>query len=268
MTDDARSPSFLLRCRSPRRSAGAARRSRCAVAGRQGACGPRSPARPRTSPPGPFRGSISLNGSAAELPVSGDRDARRRALAAPGRRALRGRPGGLGRWLPHRRRSRTACAATSGRRRPREWTGTRSRGRTSRSRRPETRRRFLSLEDVALTEMSPALERGAWRESRDPQSVRVSAADRRDASTCSSPRASEVGERRDAGHDPPCRAEERPRRSRSRSTTRALLSAAGEGAAVRAATSRCGCKGRLVLRLKGGDVVVPLDLSGHLTDAS
>lgn len=47
----------------------------------------------------------------------------------------------------------------------------------------------------------------------------------------------------------------------------ALLSAAG-GALVGGGDVAVKLIGKLVLRLKGGDVVVPLNLSGHLTDAS
>ena len=47
-----------------------------------------------------------------------------------------------------------------------------------------------------------------------------------------------------------------------------LIAAAGQALVVGRRMSRCASRDRLVLRLKGGDVVVPLDLSGHLTDAS
>jgi LEA14-like dessication related protein len=43
-----------------------------------------------------------------------------------------------------------------------------------------------------------------------------------------------------------------------------LLSAAGK-AAVAGGEAAVRLKGKLVLRLKGGDVAVPLDLSGHLS---
>src|SRR5262249_24353982 len=46
-----------------------------------------------------------------------------------------------------------------------------------------------------------------------------------------------------------------------------LLSAAGK-ALVAGGDVEVHLSGRLVLRLKGGDLVVPLNLNGHLTDAS
>ena len=46
-----------------------------------------------------------------------------------------------------------------------------------------------------------------------------------------------------------------------------LISAAGK-ALLSGGKVAVRLTGRLVVRLKGGDLVVPLNLSGHLTDAS
>ncbi len=214
--------------------------------------------------PGPFKGSLSLNGSAAELPISG-------AVSHAG-----------GRWrLPvvvryvdvpaawtegfrtdtftYRLRGSTGDAAGAA---PREWSGTQSFHDVEVG--GGDAERFLSLQDVRLTEMS-LLSSEAVGELAilNPLGFDLRIAEARYVLFADGEPVGDGATRGMILHAGQRNVLNLPieidHGSLIAAAGQALLS--GGDVAVR-------LTGKLVLRLKGGDVVVPLDLSGHLTDAS
>lgn len=212
--------------------------------------------------PGPFKGSIAINGSAAEMPVAG-------AVTHAG-----------GRFLLHvvvryadvpadwadrfRADGFTYRLRASGGSAPREWTGTRSWKDVEVDGGRDTLAEFLVLDDVALTNVSLlSSEARAQLSVRNPFSFALKIA-RMDYTLFADGR--EVGTGRTQGlilHP-------------SQKNVLALpidvdhgelLSAAG-GALVSGGDVAVKLTGRLVVRLKGGDLSVPIALSGNLSDAS
>ena len=213
-------------------------------------------------PPGPFRGAIALNGSAIELPVSG-------ALSHAG-----------GRWrLPITVRFADVPADWADRFRPdgfsyrlkgsvgtasKEWNGRSAWKEVETDGSREVLSEFLVLDGVRLTQMSLlSSEAVAELAVRNPFSF-----DLKIAETAYTLSADDrvVGEGATRGlllH------------SGQKNTLTLpieidhgeLLSAAGK-ALMAGGHVDVRLTGRLVVRLKGGDLVVPLNLSGHLTDAS
>jgi LEA14-like dessication related protein len=212
--------------------------------------------------PGPFKGSIAINDSASEMPVAG-------AVTHAGGQFLltvvvryADVPAD---WADRfRAEGFTYRLRTSGGSAPREWTGMRSWKDVEVEGGRDTLAEFLVLEDVALTNVSLlSSEARAQLSVRNPFSFALKIA-RMDYTLFADGR--EVGTGRTQGlilHP-------------SQKNVLALpidvdhgelLSAAG-GALVSGGDVAVKLTGRLVVRLKGGDLVVPIGLSGNLSGAS
>ncbi len=214
-------------------------------------------------PPGPFRGSLTLNGSAAELPVEGTvalvgsrwrlpvviRYAELPAAWTEGFRTD---------TFSYRLRGTSGAAGAT----PREWAGTQSfhdvefEGGDA--------EKFLSLRNVRLTEMSLLSSEAVGDLAiLNPLGFDVRIAEARYVLFAEGEQVGDGAARGMILHAGQRNVLELPIEIDHGS----LLAAAGQ-ALVSGGDVAVRLKGRLVLRLKGGDVVVPLDLSGHLTDAS
>ena len=223
----------------------------------------RSPARrrPRATISGPAAdlaaGALpglasTLNGSAAELPVSGTVEHAGGRWRLPVVVQYADVPADWAERLPPRHVHATASAARPAPRvAPREWTGTQSlegrRGRTA-----ETPEKFLVPRDVA-PDRDARCSRARRGRARGPQSARVSTSGSPRPTTSSSPTGSRSATGATQGmilHA----AQKNVLHASDRDRPRVAPRGGGAGAAFPAATSRCGCKGRLVVRLKGGDV--------------
>ena len=145
---------------------------------------------------------------------------------------------------------------------PREWTGTRRWKEVELEGPRDAAAEFLTLDDVALTDVS-LLSSEASAQVSVAQSVRLSAEDRLDGVHALRRRPG-GGSGTDAGHDPPRRAEERARAPDRRRPRRAPRR--GRRSRGLRRRRRGALQGKLVVRLKGGDVTVPLALSGHLSE--
>jgi LEA14-like dessication related protein len=211
--------------------------------------------------PGPFRGAVSVNGSPAELPISGvvtHADGKFR-LAAPVRFA--DLPAA---WTEGFRTDTFTyrVRGASGGQPPREWTGTQAFGDVEVS--GEDSERFLALKNVRLTEMSLTSSEGVGELMIvNPLGFDVRIAD---MDYVLFAEGEPVGEGSARGLI--------LRGGRKNTLTlpigidhASLISAAGR-ALVAGGDVAVRLKGRIVLRLKGGDVAVPLDLSGNLTGGS
>lgn len=209
--------------------------------------------------PGPFKGTIAINGSAAELPLSGTvvRDGDRWRLPAvvaytdvPADWADRFQPDGF----TYRLR------AASGR----EWAGTRSWKDVELAGDRDAMASYVALDDVTLTQMSLlSSEARAQVTVRNPFAFPLKIASTEYVLYANG---REVGSGQTQGmilH---------PRQKNVLAlpidVDHADLLAAAGGALVSGGDVAVRLKGRLVVRLKGGDVIVPLALSGNLSDAS
>lgn len=211
--------------------------------------------------PGLFRGSIAINGSASELPVAGPvtHSGGRWILAVslrfadvPEDWADRFRPDGF----TYRLRSTGAA--------PREWTGTRSWKDVELEGSRDALAGFLILDDVALTDVSLlSSEATAQLSVRNPFAFALKIAST-DYVLFADGREIGSGSARGLLLHP---AQKNVLRLPIDVDHAAFLSAAG-GALVSGGDVAAKLTGRLVVRLKGGDVVVPLALSGNLSDAS
>jgi LEA14-like dessication related protein len=211
--------------------------------------------------PGPFRGAISINGSAAEIPVAGTVShagglwtlpVTVRFADVPEDWADRFKPGGF----TYRLRSTGAS--------PREWTGARSWKDVELEGSRDALAGFLVLDDVALTDVSLlSSEATAQLSVRNPFAfaLKIAAAD---YVLFADGREIGSGSARGLLLHP---AQKNVLRLPIDVDHAAFLSAAG-GALVSGGDVAAQLKGKLVVRLKGGDVVVPLALSGNLSDAS
>ncbi len=210
---------------------------------------------------GPFRGSLAINGSSAELPVSGT------VTHADGRWRLpvvvryADVPAA---WMDGFRtdtftyRLRGAVAGGP----PREWAGTQP------LRDVEVAGgdadRFLSLEHVRLTEMSLLSSEAVGDLAiLNPLGFDLRIAEARYVLFAEGEPVGDGAARGMILH-----AGQRNRLSLPIEIDHASLLAAAGQALVAGGDVAVRLKGQLILRLKGGDLVVPLDLSGRLTDAS
>jgi LEA14-like dessication related protein len=210
--------------------------------------------------PGPFQGSISINGSAAELPVSGTvaHAGERWVLPVtvrfsdvPGDWADRFRPEGF----TYRLRSTAA---------PREWTGSRGWKDVELEGSRDTMSEFVALDDVSLTNVSLLSSEAQARASvRNPFAFDLKIASTEYVLFADG---REVGDGQTQGmilHAGQKNALTLP----IEVDHAALLGAAG-GALVSGGEVAVRLQGKLVVRLKGGDVVVPLSLAGKLSGGS
>lgn len=212
--------------------------------------------------PGPFRGGIALNGSPSEMPLAG-------TVSHAG-----------GRWqLPVTVRYADVPAAWADRfspqtftyrlkggagGAPREWNGTGAWKDVEIEGDRDVLSHFLALEDVRLTELSLlSSEAQARLAIRNPFAFDLKIAE---TAYTLSVEGRVVGEGATRGlilHAAHRNVLELP----IEVDHGELLSAAGT-ALLAGGDVEVRLRGRLVVRLKGGDLVVPLNLSGRLTDAS
>lgn len=211
--------------------------------------------------PGPFKGSIAINGSASELPVAGTvTHAGGQFLLAvvvryadvPADWADRFRADGF----TYRLRPAGGPA--------REWTGTRRWKDVEVDGSRDTMAEFVALDDVALTDVSLLSSEASARLSvRNPFAFPLKIAQMTYTLFADG---SEVGSGSTQGlilHP----AQKNVLALPIDVDHAALLSAAG-GAVVSGGDVAVKLTGRLVVRLKGGDVAIPISLSGNLSDRS
>lgn len=214
-------------------------------------------------PAGEFRGSVSLNGSAAQLPLSGTvahADGRWklpltvRYADVPADWAERFHTD----TFTYRLRGNVGGAP------PREWTGTRPWKDIEVESDKESGAEFLKLEDVRLTEFSLlSSEAAAQIAVRNPFAFPLKIAETQYTLFVEG---HEVGEGATRGmilHGGQNNTLTLPIEIDHAS----LLSAAGK-ALVGGGEVRVQLHGKLVVRLTGGDLTVPLELSGHLSGGS
>jgi len=214
-------------------------------------------------PPGPFQGSLTLNGSSAELPVAGTVTHAGDRFRLPVAVKYAELPAA---WtegfrtdtFSYRLRGSTGAPGAT----RREWTGTQSfhdvefEGGDS--------EKFLSLQKVRLTEMSLLSSEAVGDLAiLNPLGFDVRIAEARYVLFADGEQVGDGAARGMILHAGQKNVLQLPIEIDHGS----LLAAAGQ-ALVSGGDVAVRLKGQLVLRLKGGDVVVPLDLSGHLTDAS
>lgn len=209
--------------------------------------------------PGPFRGTIAFNGSAAELPVSGTVTHASGRFSLPVTVRYADVPVA---WTEGFRTDTFSyrLRATGGA--SREWSGTQSfkdvefAGGDS--------EKFLSLQDVRLTEMSLMSSEAVGELAiLNPLSFDLRIAEARYVLFADGEQVGDGAARGMILHGGQKSVLTLPIEIDHAS----LISAAGK-ALVSGGDVAVRLQGKLVLRLKGGDLVVPLDLSGHLTDAS
>jgi len=210
---------------------------------------------------GPFKGSIAINGSAAELPVAGT------VTHAGGRFVLpvvvhyadvpadwadRFQPDGF----TYRLRSSGSTV--------KEWTGTRRWKDVEVDGSRDTMNEFVALDDVALTDVSLlSSEANARASVRNPFAFPLKIAQMTYTLFADG---HEVGSGSTQGlilHP----AQKNVLTLPIDVDHAALLSAAG-GAVVSGGDVAVKLTGRLVVRLKGGDVAIPIAMSGNLSDRS
>ncbi len=212
--------------------------------------------------PGTFRGAIAVNGSASEVPVSGtvthagelwQLPVVVRYADLPADWADRFRADGFSYRL------RSTGGGTV-----REWTGTRSWKDVEVDGGKETLADFLTLDDVSLTELSLLSSEAQARMSvRNPFSFPLKIASSEYILLANG---REVGSGQTQGmilHP----AQKNVLTLPIEVDHGELISAAGK-ALMSGGEVAVKLRGRLVIRLKGGDVVVPLGLTGNLSDAS
>ena len=210
-------------------------------------------------PPGPFRGSIAMNGSPSEMPVAGTVGHAGGRWTLPLVVRYADVPAD---WAEHFRPDtftyRLRGASPGGA--PREWTGTLPWKDVAVESDKESGAEFLQLENVRLTEMSllsSAAE--AILVVRNPFSFPLKIAESEYALSVNG---REVGEGSTRGlllHP----AQKNVLSLPIEIDHAGLISAAGQ-ALLSGGDIAAKLHGRLVVRLKGGDLTVPLDLSGHL----
>jgi LEA14-like dessication related protein len=210
-------------------------------------------------PGGPFQGSIAVNGSSAELPLSGtvERAGKEwklpvavRYADVPADWADRFRPDGFA----YRLRSASG----------REWTGTARWQDVELEGSHDAAEEFLKLDDVSLTNVSLlSSEAQAEVMVRNPFSFPLKIASTEYTLFADG---REIGSGRTQGlllH-----AAQKNRLALPIDVDHSELLAAAGGALVSGGDVAVRLRGKLVVRLKGGDVTVPLALSGHLSEGS
>ena len=216
-------------------------------------------------PEGPFRGAVSVNGSSAEFPISGTvvhADGKFRLPVTVRYKELpeAWTEGFNTHTFTYRVRGKSESGGGNGT--PREWTGTQAFQDVEVT--GEGSDRFLALQDVHLTDMSLLSSEGVGELMLvNPLGFDVKIAD---ATYALFAEGEPIGQGSARGLI---------LRGGHKNTVRlpiaidhaSLLSAAGK-AVLAGGDVAVRLKGKLVLRLKGGDVAVPLDLSGRMSGAS
>jgi len=213
-------------------------------------------------PAGPFQGTVSVNGSDSKLPVSGTVTRSGSSWSLPIEVRFASIPAD---WAERIRPESFSCKL-EGRvgETAREWTEAGNWKEIEVDAGEKTQEKFLSLRDVRLTEMTLTSSEGvAELAVRNPFSFPLRIAE---TEYTLSAEGREVGGGSTRGmilH---------PTQNNVLSLPveidhGALLSAAGK-ALLSGGDVRVELNGKLVVRMKGGDIPVPLHLTGHLTDAS
>lgn len=210
---------------------------------------------------GPFKGSIAINGSASEMPIAGT------VTHAGGRFALSfvvrytDVPAD---WADRFQADGFAYRLRSAGSPAREWTGTRRWKDVEVDGGRDTMAEFVALDDVALTDVSLLSSEASARASvRNPFAFPLKIAQ----TTYTL-----FAEGREVGSGGTQGLILHPGQKNVLALPidvdhAALLSAAG-GAVVSGGDVAVKLIGRLVVRLKGGDVAIPISLSGNLSDRS
>jgi len=210
-------------------------------------------------PGGPFQGAISVNNSAAELPLSGtvERAGKEwklpvtvRYADVPADWADRFRPDGF----TYRLRSASG----------REWTGSSRWNEVELEGSRDAAEEFLKLDDVTLTNVSLlSSEAHAQLTVRNPFSFPLKIASTEYTLFADG---REVGSGQTQGMI--LHAAQKNHLALPIDVDHSSLLAAAGGALVSGGDVAVRLQGRLVVRLKGGDVTVPLAMSGHLSEGS
>jgi LEA14-like dessication related protein len=212
---------------------------------------------------GEFRGTIALNDSTAEMPIAGTVSHANGRWRLPVTVRYADVPAD---WadrfrmetFSYRLRGSVAGAA------PREWTGTRPWKEIEVESDKQTGADFLKLQDVRLTEMSLlSSEAEAQIEIRNPFAFPLKIAETEYTLIVNGQEVGGGGTHGMLLHAAQSNVLSLPIEVEHA----ALLSAAGK-ALLSGGEIAARIRGRLVVRLKGGDLTVPLDLSGHLQNAS
>jgi len=209
-------------------------------------------------PEGPFRGFASINGSATELPISGVVAHSEGKFRLPVTVRYTELPEA---WTEGFRTDTFTYRIRSASGSPREWTGTQPFREVEVA--GESSDKFLALQNVRLTDVS-LLSSEAVGELMlvNPLGFDVKIAE---ATYVLLAEGEPVGE--GSAHGLILRGQRKNILRLPIAIDHAsLLSAAGRAAVGGDAAVRL--KGKLVLRLRGGDLAVPLDLSGHLSGGS
>jgi LEA14-like dessication related protein len=213
-------------------------------------------------PAGPFQGSVSVNGSDAKLPVTGTVTRSGAGWSLPIDVRFASVPAD---WAERIRPDTFACKL-EGRvgETAKQWTESGNWKQVEVDAGKETQEKFLSLRDVRLTEMTLTSSEGV----AELAIVNPFAFPLRIAETeyTLSAEGQEVGGGGTKGlilHPTSRNVVSLP----VEIDHGALLSAAGKSL-LSGGDVRVELNGKLVVRMKGGDIPVPLHLTGHLTDAS
>lgn len=213
-------------------------------------------------PAGPFQGTVRVNGSDATLPVTGTVTRNGAGWSLPIDVRFASIPSD---WAERIRPDTFACTL-EGRvgGTAREWTESGNWREIEVDAGKETQEKFLSLRDVRLTEMTLTSSEGvAELAVRNPFSFPLKIAETEYTLLAEG---HEVGGGSTRGmilHPTQNNVLTLP----VEIDHGALISAAGK-ALLSGGDVRVELEGRLVVRMKGGDIPIPLHLSGHLTDAS
>ena len=210
-------------------------------------------------PGGPFQGSIAVNGSAAELPLSGTVERAGKEWKLPVTVRYADVPAD---WADRFRADGFAyrLRSASGR----EWSGSARWEDVEVEGSRDAADEFLKLDDVTLTNVSLlSSEAQAQLMVRNPFSFPLKIAST-DYTLFADGR--EVGSGRTQGLI--LHAAQKNRLALPIDVDHSELLAVAGGALVSGGDVAVKLTGRLVVRLKGGDVAVPLALSGHLSEGS
>ncbi len=212
---------------------------------------------------GEFKGSIALNGSSAEMPVSGTVGHANGRWTLPVTVRYADVPAD---WSERFRMETFSyrLRGSVGGGAPREWTGTQAWRDVEVEADKKTEADFVKLHDVRLTEMSLlSSEAEAQVEIRNPLSFPLKIAETQYTLIVNGQEVGEGGTQGMLLHAGQNNTLTLPIEVEHG----ALLSAAGK-ALLSGGEIAARIHGHLVVRLRGGDLTVPLDLSGHLTNAS
>ncbi len=212
--------------------------------------------------PGAFRGAIALNGSSAELPLSGNVTHAGGRFELPVTTRYADVPADWADRFAAQTFTYRLKGGTGGE--PREWTGSGAWKNVEIEGDRDVLSHFLALEDVRLTDLSLlSSEAEARLAIRNPFAFDLKIAETQYTLSVEGRVIGEGGTRGMIVH-----AAQRNLLALPIELDHGeLISAAGQ-ALLAGGDVEVRLQGRLVIRLKGGDLVVPLNLAGRLTDAS